>query len=663
MDEESVAKRAMRIGAARATAPATVDGAAPYAAEAAEQWPSGRSSSATCLGTVPDPAASVTDPAHGARLSLCSHDAGAVNTHAGGAAGDTIAAPSAAQGSAGDGALDRLKRAAVATAVAAYEWTIADDRLEWSGDVVGALKVAGPEAVSTGRRFAALLDTENLTNRYETVLNSTAVDDGDGVAFEIEYRLFPNGPGIGRGHWIEDRGKWFAGPDGRPERAIGMVRIVDERHERDQKLAYLSCYDPLTGMMNRARLTEALEDAVATAERHGTACCFLLAAVDNLAMVNDAYGFDVADQVIAAVSQRLRRAMRTGDSIGRYAGNKFGMILGNCSEQDLRIAADRLLRVVRETVIETAAGPVSATISMGGVAIPRHARYAAAAMVGAEEALDQAKAKHRDAFIAYEHSQRRESIRKRNIMFADEIVSALNSRRFALAYQPIVRASDGEPVLYECLLRMIKPDNEVIAASHFIPVAEQLGLVRLVDHRVLELAVAVLQEVPWLRLSLNVSAVTATDPDWFSKLAAFMKLHREAAGRLTVEITETAALLDLEESCRFIGRLRELGCRIAIDDFGAGYTSFRNLKSLGVDMVKLDGTFCEQLAQNPDNQVFVRAMLDLARAFGVETVAEWVQDEEDARLLRQWGIDYLQGYLFGTASLDKPWMTGFAERA
>lgn len=248
-------------------------------------------------------------------------------------------------------------------------------------------------------------------------------------------------------------------------------------------------------------------------------------------------------------------------------------------------------------------------------------------------------------------------------MFADEIVSALNSRRFALAYQPIVRASDGEPVLYECLLRMIKPDNEVIAASHFIPVAEQLGLVRLVDHRVLELAVAVLQEVPWLRLSLNVSAVTATDPDWFSKLAAFMKLHREAAGRLTVEITETAALLDLEESCRFIGRLRELGCRIAIDDFGAGYTSFRNLKSLGVDMVKLDGTFCEQLAQNPDNQVFVRAMLDLARAFGVETVAEWVQDEEDARLLRQWGIDYLQGYLFGTASLDKPWMTGFAERA
>jgi len=537
-----------------------------------------------------------------------------------------------------------------------YEWRVEEDRLTWSQNASEILGVADMSDIASGRDFANLLDPDNLSNRYEAVMNSPQVDEGEGVPFQIEYRIMPRGREGGVGFWVEDSGRWYAGANGRPARVVGIVRNVEDRHERDEHLSYLSCFDQLTGLMNRSRLAEALTEAIGNAERYRMPCAFLLCAVDNLAMVNDAYGFDVADQVIAVVGQRLKSTMRTGDAIGRYAGNKFGLILANCSDADMQVAAQRLLKVVRDSVIETDAGPVSATVSIGGLSLPHHARTSDEAMVRSEEALDLAKAKHRDSFVIYKHSQKRESIRKRNIMFADEIISALNGRRLVIAYQPIVNVDSESPALYECLLRLVKPDNEIVSAGHFIPVAEQLGLVRLIDHRVLELTIETLEESKDAHLSLNISGMTATDPRWLANLTAYISAHRDAAERLTVEITETAALQDLEESCKFISNLRDLGCKVAIDDFGAGYTSFRNLKTLDVDMVKLDGSFCDQLADNEDNQFFVRTLIDLAQNFNIKTVAERVEEQRDGALLKTMGVDYMQGYLYGRAEIQKPWL-------
>ncbi len=548
-----------------------------------------------------------------------------------------------------------LRQAVQAVHQVFYEWTIETDVLRWSGNATTALGIPDTEALGSGRGYAFITCPENIVSRYETVTGSGSVDEGEGVPFTIQYRIFPKGRNACEPIWVEDTGRWFAGRDGKPASVYGVLSNIEDRHNREQELNYLSHYDTLTGLMNRGRLAESLAESIECAQQHRMPCAFVLAAVDNLAMVNDAYGFDVADQVIAAVSKRLRSALRTGDSIGRYAGNKFGLILSNCSEQDVKVAADRLLRSVRDTVIETAAGPVSATVSIGSLALPADARGCDEAMVRAEEALDQAKSKHRDSYVAYKHSGKRESMRKRNIMFADEIISALNNRRLAIAFQPIVDAQSEQPALYECLLRLVKPDNEIVSAGHFIPVAEQLGLVRLIDHRVLELALDALADHPAARLSLNISGMTANDPRWLANLTAHLGLHRPIAERLTVEITETVALQDLEESTRFISKLRDLGCKVAIDDFGAGYTSFRNLKMLDVDMVKLDGSFCDQLCKNKDNQFFVRTLIDLAKNFKLETVAEWVQDRQDAELLRSFGVDYLQGFLYGAAAMDAPW--------
>jgi EAL domain-containing protein (putative c-di-GMP-specific phosphodiesterase class I) len=177
----------------------------------------------------------------------------------------------------------------------------------------------------------------------------------------------------------------------------------------------------------------------------------------------------------------------------------------------------------------------------------------------------------------------------------------------------------------------------------------------MLDHRVLELVLAELVAAPALVASLNVSAASTADPDWWGALVGTLRGNPGIGERLIVEITETAAIDDIDETRGFVARVKDLGCRIAIDDFGAGSTSFRNLRKLGVDLVKIDGAFVQNLRRSDDDRAFVHTMIDLARRLGLQTVAEWVQDEDAAAMLADWGCDYLQGALIGLASAATPW--------
>jgi EAL domain-containing protein (putative c-di-GMP-specific phosphodiesterase class I) len=196
-------------------------------------------------------------------------------------------------------------------------------------------------------------------------------------------------------------------------------------------------------------------------------------------------------------------------------------------------------------------------------------------------------------------------------------------------------------------MRLREADGRIIDATAIVAVAEKLDLVRLIDHRVLELVSAELKANPNIVLSINVSASTVHDPVWMTALAS--EMAGGLGNRLIVEITESAAVRDVEATRGFVGRVKALGCRVAIDDFGAGYTSFRNLRRLGVDIVKIDGSFVANLERAPDDRLFVRALVDLVRALGLKTVAEWVQSESAAAMLAGWGCDYLQGSLVGDA--------------
>ncbi|MGE0610855.1 MAG: putative bifunctional diguanylate cyclase/phosphodiesterase [Hyphomicrobiales bacterium] len=532
-----------------------------------------------------------------------------------------------------------------------YIWSITSDDMVWTGNALDILRSPSPEDLKRGRSYQLLLDPEFAEKRYLTLLEAAGKDTGEGAPYWVQYRFKPKGRRSKDSLWIEDTGRCFAGPGGRPDRAWGVVRVINERYEREQKLLFLSAHDELTGHMNRNSLTEALSSYLETSSEGRTFGAFLMAAVNNLGHVNDTYGFEVGDEVLRIVGQRLKSCLRGSDVIGRYGSNKFGLLLRDCGPDQFESIAERLVSSVSDSVVETSAGALATTVRLGAVLIPKQARTVNSVVCRSLEALEWARTKNPLGYRVFEPSEQRDNRRKRNVVLADQVLQALNERRMMLALQPIVARDSRRPAFYECLLRMRATDGSVISAGEFIPVAEQLGLAGLIDHRVLELAVKMLQGLPELRLSMNVSGETTGNKEWLEALAAATGGDRDVAGRLTIEITETVAIADIEESISFVRCLKELGCRVAIDDFGAGYSSFRNLRLLNVDLVKIDGSFVHNLAQSPEDRIFVETLTGLARNFGLETVAEWVADEATAAILSDLGVDYFQGFHFGAPRL------------
>ncbi|WP_050387765.1 putative bifunctional diguanylate cyclase/phosphodiesterase [Bradyrhizobium pachyrhizi] len=541
---------------------------------------------------------------------------------------------------------------------ATFAWDLASDAIAWSDNVAAVFPDIPVAALASGAELAKLIEPSRSV-RSDALGAPAPVRSGEGMPYRIEYgvRAVTSAPVI----WIEETGCWFAGADGRPARVEGVVCINNERHARDEQLLKLSRHDPLTNELNRTHLIASLAETMEECARFRSSCAFMLIGIDHLARVNDAFGFDVADAVIAEVAKRIRARLRSGDMLGRFSGNKFGLILRNCTVDDTNVAAERFLAAVRDEVVPTKSGPVSVTVSIGAVTIPRHARSAEEAVNRAQETLDAAKSRRAGSFALWKPNVERDAQRRVNIRVTDEIVTALNERRIVIGFEPVVDARLRQPAFYECLVRMEQDDGRALLAPDIVPVAERLGLIRLVDHRVLELAIAELAAAPGVQLSLNISPDTTMDPDWWATIESLMRAHPGVGERLIVEITETVAIQDIDDVRGFVTRLKNFGSRIAIDDFGAGYTSFRNLRKLGVDIVKIDGAFVQNIVRSADDRAFVQTLIDLARRLEIKTVAEWVQDEEAAVMLREWGCDFIQGRLIGLASPDRPW-NGPAEK-
>ena len=538
----------------------------------------------------------------------------------------------------------RLRFAAQAAGAATFDWTLADDVIHWDGDL-GILPThidfhrghSLLDNIPPGQRPALLALLERHGLQSDRFLLEIEVASAMGaVAFTLSGMRLPDA-------------------EGRTARLVGLMRDTTERSHEMRRLSYLATRDELTGHLNRNALREELAGAIDSAKAENRNCAFLVASIDWLAMINDSFGFDAGEEVIMGVGERLSRTLRGSDIIGRTAGNKFGVILKNCSQREIAIVAARLRSSVRATGIETRSGLAAATCSVGAVWLPQAASTSQEAMLRAEQALDKARANGRDGFAVYEVSRQRESVRLRQMGIADEVVLALKENRIRLAYQPIVAARTRKVSHHECLLRLVRTDGSVATAGHFVPATEQMGIVHLVDRFALESTVAQLRAHPGVTLAVNVSGTAASDPAWLQAFVDYVRAHQAVAPRLIVELTETAALHHFEENARFISQLREMGVRVAIDDFGAGYTSFRNLQMLHVDTVKIDGSYVKDLSHSPENQVFVRTLVGLARSFDLKTVAEWVGSDDDAALLQNFGVDYFQGFHFGEPVMDPKW--------
>jgi diguanylate cyclase (GGDEF)-like protein len=529
----------------------------------------------------------------------------------------------------------------------AYLWDIASDQISWEHNAAQVLGVHALGEIQTGAKFQFLVAPEHIARRHDAITGANADAASSGTPYRVQYRFTPGGRRSDASLWLEDHGRLWTDAHGKPARARGVIRVINERYQEEQRLLYRSDHDELTGQLNRIRLSEALGAIVERSVKTRQPSAFLMIAVNNLAMINETFGFDIGDEVLAAVARMIKEKLRGGDVLGRHSSNKFGVILADCGPAAMRTAAERFMQAVRKTLIRTSACPLSATISIGGVLIPDQAATAQRVISHSLQALGKARQRRQECFMGFTPSPNQESLRHRHIAIADEVSAALDQNRMHLALQPIVSLKTGKTEHYECLLRLERPDGTITPAGDFIPVAEHLGMSRLIDQRSLELTVPLLKKHPHLSLALNVSGLTANNHEWLVALHRMTGGRQAITNRLIIEITETVAIADIDQTIAYVDTLKELGCKVAIDDFGAGYTSFKNLKLLDADIVKIDGAFIKNLATDPHDIVFIRALRDLASTFGMETVAEWVQDQATVDKLREAGIDYMQGYYCG----------------
>ncbi len=544
--------------------------------------------------------------------------------------------------------LDLLARTIGAAGEAVYCWDIQSGHLDWSAGAPEILGVTDKDIPRQAAEMQLRIAPDDLPAR--AIALSELLEDG--TAYVCEFKLRRSDGGF---EWIDERGNIELDAAGKPARFCGLMRVITPRKMREIELERMAYFDELTGHLNRARLREALEDVLVGCRAENTSAVYLLVNIDRLSMLNDAYGFAVADAVIVDIGKRVEDCTRFGDIIGRVGGNQFGLVLADATDRELRKTAEQIISSTHQYEVKTEAGPLAVSLSLGGVLLPKDAASSREAMGRAEEALSKAKQQGRDRFVVHRASVNRDAARRKSLATGDAVMRAMKDGRLTFAVQPIVDGATGETRLYECLLRMLSENGDLVPAAKFIPVVEKLGLIRRLDKFTLELALLELEETKHVNLAVNISGMSATDPATLDHLLSLVHIHSGVADRLVFEITETVAMMDFEETARFANKLRELGCRIALDDFGAGYTSYRHLKSLAVDIVKIDGQFVKDLQNNKENQLFVQTLLDLAEGFGAEVVGECVETEEEAQALRDRGVKYLQGYHFGAPTLERPW--------
>ena len=543
---------------------------------------------------------------------------------------------------------DDLSIMAAAVAAAGdvgYCWDFTADTITWAGDVE---QLFGIESVVGGEELRHRVCQEDRTRRRHAL--SQHIDLGS--PFDVDYRLRL---ADGAQHWVHDRGRVERAPDGTPLRLYGMMRVIDRRKAYEVELEQQAHFDPMTGLVNRNRLCDSLHQAVFAAERFQRSAVYLAVGIDKLGLVNDAMGHAAADAVVSEVARRLAAVVRPGDTVGRVGGDIFGVVLPHCPEVHMAAVAEKLLAAVRVEPIASPAGPIHATVSIGGILAGCGVGGVEEVMTRADTALHEAKRQGRDCFWPHHATSMQQSALRASLAIGQRVKAALKSDELRFAFQPVVD-SRGAVDFFECLLRIPDGADTVLPASAFMPAVERLGMARRIDHHTLGMAVRELREHPEVQLSVNVSAETTGDRTWLGALQGMMADRPEVASRLIVEITETAVIEDLDETTRFVAAVRELGCRVALDDFGAGYISYQHLRALPVDIVKIDGAFVREMHDSADALLFIRTLVGLARGFGLTTVAECVEDAAQAVTLRREGVRLLQGYHFGRPSLVRPWL-------
>ncbi len=430
-----------------------------------------------------------------------------------------------------------------------------------------------------------------------------------------------------------------------------------------KNLSWLANHDVLTSLYNRRRFEKALDSALAWAEKYRADGILITIDLDNFKDINDACGHKVGDIILRKVASTLQALTRSIDAsaqklTARLGGDEFAIILRNIDKEGGCRLSRRIIKALNGISHFQRHISFQLAASIGIATFSDAAYNATEVLSNANYARNQAKIDGRNLHQVFNPKDSHIEQTHHRIIWRDRIENALRNNRFVLHFQPILDIRKNEISHYETLIRMLGDDGELIAPGLFIHIAEQYGLIQQIDNYIIANAIAkqgaLVAQGQDLTLTINLSAKAFDDPELFQKIEQAIQQHHANPQRLIFEITETRAVSNIVKARQMMTRIQALGCQFALDDFGTGFSSFHYLRKLPVDVVKIDGSFINELDKNSDNEVLVKALGEVASGFNKLTVAEFVDSMQTLDILRNAHIDYAQGYFIGKPNAQIP---------
>ena len=436
------------------------------------------------------------------------------------------------------------------------------------------------------------------------------------------------------------------------KRILTIAEDVTERKEAQDRLSYQASHDLLTGLINRHEFERRAERLIPSAQSNGGehALCFM--DLDQFKIINDTCGHTAGDELLRQLAMLLSGAVRKRDTLARLGGDEFGVLMEHCTLKQARRVTESLESTVRDFQFGWDEHSFRISVSIGLVAIDENSPNLVELLKRADAACYMAKDLGRNRTHVYHAEDTELAQRHGEMQWVTRINRALEDNRFCLYAQPIVPLSDSGERHYEVLVRMIDETGKIIPPGAFLPAAERYDLIHSLDRWVVKNALALLAKNPTFVeetnfISINLSGQSVTSSKFLDFIIKQLQETGIEAGKICFEITETVAISNLTKARTFITRLQDFGCSFALDDFGSGLSSFGYLKNLPVDYLKIDGMFVKDIIDNPVDHAMVKSINDIGQVMGMQTIAEFVENDEIKGMLREIGVNYAQGYGVG----------------
>jgi diguanylate cyclase (GGDEF)-like protein/PAS domain S-box-containing protein len=496
----------------------------------------------------------------------------------------------------------------------------------------------------------------------ESLASITATEDREQLRLQLEHLAAGTIPrmelelrglgGDGELVWLQLTGSAAPGDGQTPGRAVIHAVEIGDRKRFEGQLQHLADHDALTGLFNRRRFQEELTNAVARAERYAQRGAVLLVDLDGFKLINDTMGHSSGDELVTQVGTLMSNSLRDTDVIARLGGDEFALILGKADESEALLVARKLLTALNERPIAVADHHLARVTGSIGITVfdGETGMTADELLAEADIAMYEAKDAGRNTAVAF-HRDSPRSQAGGSGSWLKRLQHAITTQGFELFAQPVRAINTAGIERFELLLRLRDADGGLLSPGTFLHIAERYDLIQQIDRWVLGQAIKILHGADAaghdISLSVNMSGKTLNDPDLLGDLNDLTRRTPVKADRLTVEVTETAAIVNIERARRVARGLRDMGCRFALDDFGAGFASFYYLKHLDFDYLKIDGEFVSTLVSNTTDQLVIQSVVQIAQGLGAQTIAEFVSDEPTVACLRNLGVDFGQGYYLG----------------